>query len=234
MRCPLANLLSERLNRLGEVKMKHLDCAVIYGARSGQGTITFDSDGQRRETVASFAVRCSMSIPFFFQPVMVEGRRVFDGGLRNNFPLKMFKETNPGIPFLAIYLGNPDNRNRRNILSEILDIVVDGEERDLVDNHQREVVIVDTRPIGTVDFRLSENEKRFLVAEGRAAALELIASRKLENGPSENDVISARSAADDLRASVIEVRKGRKIRRRVLIGIFGFIGTLSNGLTILS
>lgn len=209
----IAELLTSKLGLQSEVRMEHLDGAIVYAARAGQGALTYDSCGPRRETVASFAVRCSMSIPFFFQPVTVDGRLVFDGGLRNNFPLKRFLDSFKDAPFIAIYLGRPDNSNQMNVVSSLLDIVVDGEEKELVDNHTRDVVIIDTYPIGTVDFRLSKTEKDFLLAAGRASALEFLRRRNIELGPSTEMVSTARAKTEALRAEVISARNEARRRR---------------------
>jgi len=214
----IANLLSEKLKLLSEVRMEHLERAIIYAVRAGQGTITYDSSGPRRETVASFAVRCSMAIPIFFTPMSVDGRRVFDGGLRNNFPLRRFLDTFPNAPFIAIYLGKPDNHNKKWFTTELLDIVIDGEERELVDNHSKDVVVIDTSPIGTVDFRLTQDEKNFLLAVGKAAALEFLVRRNIDGGPTLEEAQAARTASDMKRDNIIEQRATKRLRRRWLWG----------------
>ena len=100
----------------------------------------------------------------------VDGRRVFDGGLRNNFPLKRFLDDHPRSHFIALYLGKPDSTSRRGIGSELIDIVVEGEERKTVDDNIRNVVVIDTSPIGTWICRWTR-EKHFLLKVGKAAAL---------------------------------------------------------------
>lgn len=136
--------------------MRDLAGALIYATRRGPGTVTFDSQGERMDTVASFATRCSMSIPVIFVPQMVDGRRAYDGGLRNNFPLARFLETNPKTPFVALYLRAQGNdKNAKWMGGDLLDIWLDGEERQVVDQHRRDVVVIDTNPVGTVDFNLT-------------------------------------------------------------------------------
>lgn len=215
----IANLLSEKLKLLSEVRMEHLERAVIYAVRAGQGTVTYDSAGPRRETVASFAVRCSMAIPIFFTPMSVDGRRVFDGGLRNNFPLRRFLQSFPNAPFIAIYLGKPDNQNKKWLTTELLDIVVDGEERELVDNHPKDVVVIDTSPIGTVDFRLTRDEKDFLLAVGKASALELLVKRNIDGGPTPEEAQAARADADSKRDNIMRHRAAKRSRRRRFTGV---------------
>lgn len=215
----IADLLTKKLGRVAEVCMQDLDRAVIYAARAGQGTLVFDSRGPRRETVASFAVRCSMSIPIFFMPTSIDGRRVFDGGLRNNFPLKRFLDTFPNAPFIALYLGKPNNQNNRLFSADLLDIVIDGEERELIDRHSKDVVVIDTSPISTFDFRLTAEEKDFLLKAGKAAALELLHRRQIDHGPTLEEVQRACEDAELMRAAVIIKRKARRVRRWTLGGL---------------
>jgi predicted acylesterase/phospholipase RssA len=213
----IANLLTAKKQQLAEVPMSALDGALVYAARQGSGTLTFDSLGERRDTVAAFAARCSMSIPFFFFPVTVDGRRVYDGGLRHNFPLTRFLSQEPRSNFIALYLGKPDNTNRRgSILGDLLNIVVEGEERQTVDAHRDKVIIIDTTPVGTVDFNLSHIEKEFLLRIGQAAALEFLHARNFEGGPSEGDVALAREKAETCRQAVVAMRRWRRVRRMLL------------------
>src|SRR6266849_1957449 len=209
----IAELLGRKIPKLTEVQMANLNGALIYASRRGLGTLVFDSMGERKEAVASFAVRCSMSIPFFFVAMQVDGRRVFDGGLRTNFPLKRYLEDHPSSNFIALYLGKPDNTNKRWFGSELLDIVVDGEERQTVDHNIDKVVVIDTSPVGTVDFCLSSDEKEFLLKVGRASALRFLAKRNLDDGPSREDVQNAQREAEESRTRIRAIRIRKRARR---------------------
>lgn len=39
------------------------------------------------------AIRASMTVPFYFKPIEIDGRLLFDGGIVNNFPHDIMKET---------------------------------------------------------------------------------------------------------------------------------------------
>jgi hypothetical protein len=71
----IADLIGRKTGKIGETKMKDLNGALVYASRFGSGTIVFDSIGERQDSVAAFATRCSMSIPLFFFPQMVDGMR---------------------------------------------------------------------------------------------------------------------------------------------------------------
>lgn len=214
----IADLLTSKIRRLAEVPMSELNGALVYAARQGSGTLAFDSLGKRRDTVAAFAARCSMSIPFFFVPVTVDGRRVFDGGLRNNFPLTRFLAQEPRSNFIALYLGKPDNTNRRgSILPDLFNIVIEGEERQTVDDHPDKVIVIDTSPVGTIDFNLLAIEKEFLLRIGRAAALKFLQARNFDDSPSEEEVALANTQAETCRQAVIQMRRQRRRRHMLLL-----------------
>ncbi|WP_038973294.1 patatin-like phospholipase family protein [Bradyrhizobium genomosp. III] len=222
----IADLLTKKISGLGEIPMSALKGALIYAARQRSGTLTFDSYGERKEAVAAFAARCSMSIPFFFYPVLVDGRRVFDGGLRNNFPLTRYLAQEPRSNFIALYLGKSDNTVRHGLITrDLIEIAIDGEERSTVDANQDKVVVIDTSPVGTVDFWLSSLEKQFLLLVGRAAALEYLQTKKFDNGPSPDQVLAIKNEAERSRKAVIEERAKRRKRRFVKVcGTIAVVG----------
>jgi len=223
--------LEEKILKQSEIEMADLNTAVIYACREGPGAIVFDSMIRRKETGAAFATRCSMSIPVFFMPKMIENRRVFDGGIRNNFPLARFLVDYPKKPFIALYLGTRDTGRKHWFPKELLNIVVDGEERSIVDTHRDNVVVIDTTPVGTTDFNMSEEEKDFLLKVGKAAALEFLDRRKIDDGPDPQVVKEARIQAEAARQEAERARSLRKRltwrRRRIFLLFFClFLGVL--------
>lgn len=216
----MAELLQRKINKLTEVTMADLRGAVIYACRRGSSTLVFDSAGNLSGFPAAYATRCSMAIPFVFTPESFGGRRVFDGGVRNNFPLKAFLDSYPNKPFVGLYLGWPDHSNRSFLLRDLYEIVLDGEEREVVQQRCDSIVIIDPRPISTIDFDLSRLEQDFLIAQGRACAREFLAARNFQRGPTPGEVAHARQAADALRAEVVRLRRRKGWRRRVRLLVF--------------
>ena len=47
----IADLLTRKIGQLAEVPMSALNGALVYAARQGSGTLTFDSFGERKDTV---------------------------------------------------------------------------------------------------------------------------------------------------------------------------------------
>jgi hypothetical protein len=79
------------------------------------------------------------------------------------------------------------------------------------------MVIIDTSPIGTIDFNLRPIEKDFLLKVGRASALKFLQLRNLDDGPDEATVESACKEAESSRNAVRRMRKLRNIRRVVVV-----------------
>lgn len=171
----ISKLLKDKIkNKVNEIQLCDLiSRTIVYASRIKDGTIVFDSHGERKETHAAYAARCSMSIPYFFFPKQVDGVRVYDGGLRNNFPLKRFMEDNKQKPFIGLYLKSGTEKSRF-VINELINTAIDGEEMSTVEANIDKIVTIDTHPISTTDFNLNEGKKKFLVLAGRIGALHFI------------------------------------------------------------
>ncbi len=212
----IATLLRSKIEKQSDIVMSDLSGAILYACTPGSGTLVFDSTGSRKDSLASFAVRCSMSIPVFFTAEQIDGRRVYDGGLRNNFPVLRFLNDHPDTPFIALYL-TAANRDRRWTGGELLDIFIEGEERGIVDRYASDMVLIDTNPVRTLDFKLDEVEKQFLTKVGRAAALRFLFRKNLDGGPTQDEVESADREAEEARDAVRSRRKKKRIRRVIAL-----------------
>jgi len=168
----METLLRKKLRgQVSEIKMKDLKKrAILYATSVGEGLLRFDSNGERKETTAAFATRCSMSIPLIFKAEKIEGVKVYDGGLGNNFPLRTFISDNGSTLFIGLYLTS-DVKKKGNLYTDLRDIVTDADERQIVDANLDKIVIIDPRPIETTQFSLTDHEKKFLLQAGKVGAL---------------------------------------------------------------
>lgn len=91
------------------------------------------------------AVRGSMSIPFVFKPVMINGKLIFDGGMYNNFPADVaIEEFHPDVIIgsrVAARFRKPD---RDDILSQI-QVMLMGRQSDSI-SLKNSVMIVPVLP----------------------------------------------------------------------------------------
>lgn len=71
------------------------------------------------------AVRASISYPFYLKPVVINGKMLFDGGLYNNFPQDIMKNTfNPDVTIGSNVTSNIEAPSEDNILSEIKNMLM--------------------------------------------------------------------------------------------------------------
>src|SRR5262249_32466137 len=117
------------------IRFKHLEEATgkprrltVFASTKDRTAFAFDSkDPRYSDWEISFACRCSMAIPYFFRPESIDGKRVVDGGMQNNYPvdalLKYFPELKDSGNFIGLYLGAREaKRNRKWLLSDLFSI----------------------------------------------------------------------------------------------------------------
>ena len=217
----MQQLLRQKLPQQERIQMAHLpNRAVVYAASADKGTVTFDSTGENHNSPVDFATRCSMSIPYLFVPKSHHGTPVFDGGLLNNYPVKIFVEANPNIDFIALYLvGDTSNSSpRRSMLGNLIDIVTGRDEKYVADLHKQRTVAVDPSPIKTTDFSLTHNEKDFLVLQGKLAATQFIN----DQAPSQelhHQIVCMTKKSTELKAEIRAARSRKAAQRVFLFGL---------------
>jgi predicted acylesterase/phospholipase RssA len=221
-------LLAKELGSADRVRLEDLPRRVtVYAARRDDDARTFDShDMSERQKFASFAVRCSMAIPFVFMPQREEGLRVLDGGMRNNYPIETLLKRNPGTKFLGLYLGSPiyEGRAKRDrtgsLVGDLLSIWTESPDLKALRAYREQTIIIDPRPITTLSFRMTDDEKRFLVQVGRAAALRYLADQSTTNGAigiTKQEALAAQEAVERERRRLVGVRARRR-RKRIGVG----------------
>jgi NTE family protein len=134
------------------------------------------------------AVRASASIPYFFEPVELDGPRgtatLVDGGLLSNYPIDTFdrRDENPprwptiGVRLDALNLGEdhgPIHPVRGTVdlgVALVMTSIEASQAEHVLDpcNVARSVY-VDTQGVGATDFDLSEEDQERLLDSGRTA-----------------------------------------------------------------
>ncbi len=216
-------LLATKLESATRVKFSKLRYhATVYASQRNQEALRFDSHEDPEEP-AAYAVRCSMSIPFVFIPESRQGLRAYDGGLQYNYPVEKFLHDNPGRPFIGLYLGPEiyEPVRQRSVFADLIAIWTESRDADALEKYKANTVIIDTRPIGTLDFALTEDEKTYLVECGRASALHFLRQR--------TDAYEAAIQSRDLLKARIEKARGakrarrRKLLRNAAIGVIALV-----------
>jgi predicted acylesterase/phospholipase RssA len=192
--------LTKRLaDRPSPVQMGDLPSRAVVYCASPNGLLAFDSRGDRATTSASFAVQCSAAIPVFFRSPYIDGVRAFDGGMKQNFPLAHFLRQNPNKQGIGLYL-KPKRKRSHGFAGQVVEAIAIGDEPAEVRTLINQIVVIDPNPIDTTDFDLSADDKTFLLAAGRAAAMHFLVQHFPDDAPSAPEVEAARESAERLRA----------------------------------
>jgi predicted acylesterase/phospholipase RssA len=193
----------------------------IYASRKDRDVLEFDSETPEAwETPVSHAVLCSMAIPIVYQPPQHHGGDVFDGGLQNNYPVDVFLRSHPDTKFVGLYLKpqkDERTRGRPRMLSQLISIWTEAADIRALKAYINETVVIDPRPIRTLQFGLRDSEKEFLLKVGRAAALTFLGNQDLPNGPTHELAATAIEEAEKARQRVYETRSNRMRRRLTVI-----------------
>jgi NTE family protein len=99
----------------------------------------------------SEAIRASVSYPFYFEVVPINGKILFDGGLYNNFPTDvMYENFLPDIIIGSNVTGNIDPPDENNLLSQVKNMIIDKTNYESVCDHN--ITISTAIPRNTFDF----------------------------------------------------------------------------------
>jgi predicted acylesterase/phospholipase RssA len=209
-------LLARKLESATRVKFKDLPHDVrIYACRRDIDALIFDSK-QLPEMSVAYAVRCSIAIPFFFTPERNEGLHVVDGGMRNNYPVKKLLEQTPDKRFIGLYLGDSIySPSEPSLLKDLWNISTEANDVEALEKYRSDTVIIDPKPVSTLDFSLSSEEKSFLVSQGKAAALQFLYKRKLVQ---KEEMEAAAKRASDHKMLALAARSKRKLRKWLVRG----------------
>ena len=128
----------------------------------------------------AYAVRCSCSIPLFFQPV--DGRYV-DGGMLSNLPTFVFSSALNYDKILAFSFSTPKNQSTGAIsigdyLSSLANTIVDGA-KDIQDklNPKYYSINIEVTGLSTTDFELLQEKPEVqtsVIAQGAVAMKEFL------------------------------------------------------------
>ncbi len=138
------------------------------------------------ELEVALAVRMSMSIPFFFRPVIRNKHWVVDGGMLSNFPIDHFDSPRgqpPPWPTLGFLLWEPgSDKHRDQRIRGLIDMTV-AMVRTMSTAHDRKaieeadasrIVKIPTGNISGTDFDLTKDQRDELYKSGYQAAHEFL------------------------------------------------------------
>lgn len=79
------------------------------------------------------AIRASMTFPFYFKPIRIDGKLLFDGGMYNNFPSNVvFEDFNPDIIIGSKAASNYGPPNEDDVISQIQTMLMEKTDYDVI------------------------------------------------------------------------------------------------------
>ncbi len=136
----------------------------------------------------SFAIRMSISIPYFFQPVNLQSvitnkkSIIVDGGVLSNYPVWLFDVKGiPKWPTIGFKLGgNKEIREHKitnilNFTSSIIETMLEAQDDiHIIDMDYLRTVKINTLDIKTTDFDISNEKIKSLYNSGEVCATEFL------------------------------------------------------------
>lgn len=119
------------------------------------------------------SIRASMSIPFYFAPVVVDDRLLVDGGLRNNFPVHNLRERDIDILIGIDVQRDFYKKEEMNSMTELLDQLIAMSDIDANQIARQEVdyhIRPDLKGFGMMDFNSFDS----IIYAGEKAAREYL------------------------------------------------------------
>ena len=98
------------------------------------------------------AVRASMTFPFMFKPLKIDGQLLFDGGIFNNFPVDVMREQfKPDFILGSAVSANPPKPDENDIVRQIENMIVNKSDYTITDT---EGILLDFKldNVNTFDF----------------------------------------------------------------------------------
>jgi NTE family protein len=109
----------------------------------------------RRGSLSS-AVRASMTYPFYFKPIQIDGKLLFDGGMYNNFPVDVaISDFNPDVIIGVKAAGNYGAPSQDNIISQIQNMLMENTNYSL-EGKPGIIIEPELQRVNVIDFSKSE------------------------------------------------------------------------------
>lgn len=133
----------------------------------------------------AFAVRMSMSIPFFYEPVKLQNLKtgqtsyIVDGGVLSNFPVWLFDSVGslPEWPTIGFKLVEPEEGEPRHIngpvsmLTALFSTMMEAHDsRYIKDRNFVRTIAIPTRGVKTTEFDISREKSEGLYQSGQQGA----------------------------------------------------------------
>lgn len=98
------------------------------------------------------AIRASMTFPFYFKPIIVNDKLLFDGGMYNNFPVDvMIEEFNPDLIIGSKAASNYGPPKADDVISQIQTMLMEKTSYEITDRPGK-VIVPNLKSVSLMDF----------------------------------------------------------------------------------
>jgi predicted acylesterase/phospholipase RssA len=117
------------------------------------------------------AVRASISIPVYFEPVIINGDMYIDGGVKRNFAIDFFKDQSNVV---GLYFVDKQGRHKRpsglkalpNFISRIINMLINAKTEDDIEDASLACKIPLRTNVNGLDFSFTAQEIEAMIKEG--------------------------------------------------------------------
>jgi len=123
------------------------------------------------------AIRMSISIPWYYTPVEINGKLYVDGGCIDNYPIHLFKneiQNVIGIYLLDSYTDIETINNFETFSSQVIKCFMKGMSFNSTKSYENYTIFVDLRDINIINYNLSIDKKKELCKIGLQSVLNWI------------------------------------------------------------
>ena len=124
------------------------------------------------------AIRMSVSIPWIYSPVVHEGKYYIDGGVMDNYPIKLFKNNKENV--IGVFLENTNDdisiNNVETYTLRILQCFIEGNNDALKHNYETNTISVFFDNVSVLQYDISLETKIDVYNKGYNAAKTYISS----------------------------------------------------------
>lgn len=176
------------------------------------------------------ALRISMSIPIFFEPVKMDDHLFVDGGLGDNFPLCIFdtdtlqhedgRHAEVNMKTLGLFLQEDSTRqsvtrkikHMKDFIACLLDTVkMRIAQLALKPGDEKRILFINTHFVNSTKFKISDEEKELLYYEGQKAAKAHFFTSSTPDINTENERTSR---------LIVQLKEGLELKRRPWANIY--------------
>jgi predicted acylesterase/phospholipase RssA len=127
-----------------------------------------------------------MAIPLYFRPVIIGGLHYIDGGVTNNYPIGALSPTEQRYALGFVFLKNrplfhdadADRNHFGAYVQQLIRIMGMDRYRAQLKLFEKRTVLIDTGATSVLEFSLTDDSKKILIAAGRAAVAKFYSGKR--------------------------------------------------------